>query len=113
MLKKIINNDKTPILIPIIGFCSQVILWGLFFSFVVLSDSVSNRNAIRENIILIGSAIIFFLPLISLLGIYLSIRNMFKKVNSKINKLGLILNLTWFAFLLLASWLTFIVGINH
>lgn len=113
MLKNIINNDKTPVVIPIIGFGLQAVLWMVFFGFVVFTDSISRGNVIRENIIMVGSVIIFFIPLLSLLGIYLSIRNIFKKVNRKINILGLIINLIWFAFLLLASWLIFIVGINH
>ncbi|MDF2700337.1 MAG: hypothetical protein K0Q49_1895 [Haloplasmataceae bacterium] len=89
MIKKVINNDSSAILIPTFGACFQRILW-MFVS--------EGKLSLITNI---GVGVVFFMPLISLLGVYISIQNIIKKVKINKNIFALILNLIWLSFLII------------
>jgi len=63
-------------------------------------DSISKGNL--SSITYYGVGVVFFIPLISLLGVYISIRNIIKKVEIKKNIFAFILNLIWLSFLIIA-----------
>jgi len=97
MIKKVINYDSSAILIPILGVYCQGLLWIFVFIFTMI-DSISKGNL--SSITYYGVGVVFFMPLISLLGVYISIRNIIKKVEIKKNIFAFIL--IWLSFLIIA-----------
>lgn len=114
IVEKNINSKLAPILIPVFGFGIQGVLWFIVFTFTILShnDSNGNVNPVSETISLIGAYIVFFMPFLSLIGIFLSIRNIIKKEYITLNILALALNLVWLGLLILALWMVFVLKVS-
>ncbi|QVK19151.1 hypothetical protein KHQ81_05475 [Mycoplasmatota bacterium] len=108
IVKKNINSKFAPMLIPFFGFGFQGFLYIILLIFGLLTIGNENPNPL----FLIASTIVFFMPIISLLGVFLSLRNIIKKEYIVLNILALSLNLVWLGLLFLAIWMVFVLKVT-
>jgi len=108
LINKLIDKKSSSILIVVFGIIMQFVV--LFVSWYCVP--FSNSSSIIKTVDLILSVILFFIPLISVIGIIVSMKQISRQDKISIPLLGLVLNMCWFLLFLFICYMIFIKGVS-
>jgi len=95
-LKQIIKPNLYSVMIPIIGLITQCSL----FVIILINDKIFSGISILERFSIFLLLILFLIPIFGLVGIFLSIINIFRRAYIILNIFALLLNMAWFSVII-------------
>ena len=107
-LSKLLNSKASSLLIFVCGLSAQICTWPLLFAIGISF----HKNELVQNILTIPMVLWFFVPLISIGAIVISVVQMRRKQASAITIVGLALNIIWLGLFMLLLYLLLVVGIS-
>lgn len=108
LIDRLIARNNSSLLILSKSLYVQIIMWCIMFATAIIF--IGHKTL--PMFMYIWILIVYLIPLLSIVAIFISIIQIVKKNTSKLPILGLVLNFLWFIIYLIVLYLVFVVKIS-